>query len=86
MSTKKPDESDSEPAESELSLEATRAQRQRILSAGRSQSKGSALSYNPYDSKVTAKSGDAPRKPEESRKLSEWIRTRVEALKKQKKR
>jgi len=100
VSTKKQDESDSAPAEFELSLEATLEQKQPTLPPGKRQSKGRADvdGYNPYDAVPTVKPGDVKlsdakpaeakkRKPIDLRKLSEWIRTQrqVEALKKKEK-
>jgi hypothetical protein len=66
-----PDSSpDSEKSLSELSLEDTLDQKMRGLPVKTRIPGG----YNPYDAMAQGKSKQAPRKPTDLRKLSEWIR------------
>jgi hypothetical protein len=86
VSKHKPDRPEPTPADAklDLSLEDTVAQKMRGVTP---RIKSGVSGYNPYDAAVSKPpAGDAPGKPTDLRKLSEWIRLRrqVEALKKEK--
>jgi hypothetical protein len=83
VSNRKSDSPDSISSDGlDLSLEDTLSQKMRGVPV---KSRTGVTGYNPYDAIPAGKPKEAPRKPTDLRKLSEWIRTQrqVSDLKKQ---